>query len=73
MNKRQRNLVRKLIKEYDATYVEEGLRSLVDDFQSKERHVAFEKVDLARSLLGFRSDTALRKAVGIKKKVETDF
>ena len=73
MNKRQKGLVRKLIKEYDETYVEEGLRSRVDDYQSEARHVARQKVDIARSLLGFRSETALRRAVGIKKKAETDF
>lgn len=72
MNKRQKRIVKRLIREYDRTYVEEGMRSRVDDYQSDNRHVAFEKVDLARSLLGFRSQTALRKAVGITQKEPDD-
>ncbi|MHB0977927.1 MAG: hypothetical protein ACYC1K_00760 [Minisyncoccota bacterium] len=72
MNERQKRIVRRLIREYDKTYVEEGMRSRVDDFQDDERYVAFEKVDLARSLLGFRTQTALRRAAGITKKEPDD-
>jgi len=70
MTRGQIRLVRRLIAEYDNTYVEDGERSRMSSHQDDMRHEAGEKIDVARAILGFRTESALRKAVGAPKAKE---
>lgn len=67
MNKKQKRIVKRLIAEWDRNYfsVDEAIETSSEQERRWEEGIL--QVDLARRLFGFRTESALRKAVGAPK------